>query len=527
MSAPEEESPTPPGDDGGPNPEDWHPLDRRTALVTAILLFAIFAGSSVLIVIPIWAQSDAGPAALAWCVAGTVLITAGSAVADHLRWRTTRYRLTDTRLEMHSGILFKRRRSLARERIRNVDLTANILLRAFGLVRLSIGTGEKVSESEGQSIVLDPVARAEGERLRTDLLRRAGPAADPADETALAVWSPRWIRYVPMSVFTLLIAAGAAGAVFQVAEWFGAPELPVAWARSLADRFGAWPALLGAIVVFVVAGAVGLTALGVESWWNYRLERADGALRVRRGLLTSRSTSFEESRVRGVELVEPLGIRLAGAARLDVLATGLRADAEKQDAATLVPGSPREVPLAVAERILGVPLPADLRPHPRAARNRRLFRAALVIVGLVAVVCVLVVAVRPTAFWTSVLIVAAVVGSVIAVAVAVDGARSLGHALTPDHLVARHGSIRRSTAALSRPGIIGWRIRQSVFQRRLGVLTVTATTAASRGRYSVVDVGSATGLGLADEAVPGLLRPFLMSAEPMGADTEGVGARGD
>ncbi|MBZ2194715.1 PH domain-containing protein [Occultella gossypii] len=525
MSATEEESPTPPGADGGPNPEDWHTLDPRTALVTAILLFAIFAGSSVLIVPPIWLQSDAGPAALAWCVAGTVLITVGSAVADHLRWRTTRYRLTDTRLEMHGGILFKRRRSLARERIRNVDLTANILLRAFGLVRLSVGTGEKVSESEGQSIVLDPISRAEGECLRTDLLRRAGAvAADPAAETALAVWSPRWVRYVPMSVFTLLIAAGAAGAVFQVAEWFGVPELPVEWARSLADRFGAWPALLGAIVVFVVAGAIGMTALGLESWWNYRLERGAGVLRVRRGLLTSRSTSFEESRVRGVELVEPLGIRLAGAARLDVLATGMRADAEKQEAATLVPGSPREVPLAVAERILGASLPTDLRPHPRAARDRRLFRAALVIVGLGAVVGVLVVAVRPTAFWTSVLIVAAVVGSVIAVAVAVDGARSLGHALTPDHLVARRGSVRRSTAALSRPGIIGWRIRQSVFQRRVGVLTVTATTAASRGRYSVVDVGSATGLDLADEAVPGLLRPFL---EPVGADAEGVGARGD
>lgn len=487
----------------------WLELSRSTVMVTTLLLVGVCLGTSALIVVPIWLGGDSGPVALIWCLGATIAVTVLGAVADRLRWRTTRYRLTGERLEMHSGILFKRQRSLARERIRNVDLTAHVLLRAFGLVRLSLGTGEKVSESAAQSIVLDPIPRADGERLRAELLRRgaAEPSADGPQ--VLARWTPAWIRYAPVSVFTLLFSAGAAGGIFQVAEWAGVPALPVQWAGEIADRIGAWPALLAAIVVFVLVGAVAMTALWVESWWNYRLERSDQALRVHRGLLTSRSISFETSRVRGVELVEPLGIRLAGAARLDVVATGLRADAEKQDSATLVPGASRAVPLQVAEQILGHALPDALRPHPPAARNRRLIRAAALIVGLVAVAVVLVLLVRPTAFWASVVVVAVLAGSVLTVAVALDSARNLGHELTSAHLLARRGSIRRATVALDRPGIIGWRVRQSIFQRRVGVLTVTATTAAGRGRYSLVDVATGPGLAIAEDAVPGLLTPFL------------------
>jgi len=48
-----------------------------------------------------------------------------------------------------------------------------------------------------------------------------------------------------------------------------------------------------------------------------------------------------------------------------------------------------------------------------------------------------------------------------------------------------------------------------VFQRRAGLATVLATTAAGAGAYAIRDVGTGTGLDAADDAVPGLLAPFL------------------
>jgi putative membrane protein len=58
-------------------------------------------------------------------------------------------------------------------------------------------------------------------------------------------------------------------------------------------------------------------------------------------------------------------------------------------------------------------------------------------------------------------------------------------------------------------GIIGWNLDRSFFQRRVGLSTLTATTAAGRQRYEVPDVDLHAALRLADEATPGLLTPFL------------------
>ena len=67
--------------------------------------------------------------------------------------------------------------------------------------------------------------------------------------------------------------------------------------------------------------------------------------------------------------------------------------------------------------------------------------------------------------------------------------------------------------ALQRAGVIGWTVRQSYFQRRAGLITLTAITAAGEGAYHVHDADLGEALTFAEQAVPGLLTPFL---EPPG-----------
>ncbi|MFJ2945278.1 PH domain-containing protein, partial [Streptomyces sp. NPDC087310] len=484
----------------------WRRLDRRTLLVTALVLAGVVLGAGLPTAVGMAGRMPPGEA-VAWVVAGAALLVVAGTGGEYVRWRRTRYRIGPERAELHTGLFLVKRRSLARERIRSVDLTAHPLLRILGLVKVRIGTGE---HSGGESTLeLDPVTRAEGERLRTELLDRTRGEPGTHPEGMLAVLDPGWLRYAPLSFVAPVLGGAAAGGLLQISEWFGAQTQVIDWVR---DRFENTP-LVWTILILVaaaaLAGIVGALGLWVEMWWNYRLEREPGGtLRVRRGLLTSRSVSIEERRLRGVELVEPLGVRLAGAARLDAIATGLTQDEEDEhaDNKALLPAAPRAVAHAVAARVLreavsptdpgdstdptgptGPKGPTDtdptgqarLTPHPRAARSRRLRRslaAALLPVALLAGLGLLLTDVLlPVAAACAVLLFPA------AVLLALDAYRNLGHALRGAYLVARSGTVRRSTVALQRTGVIGWTVRQSLFQRRAGLVTLTATTAAGEG----------------------------------------------
>jgi putative membrane protein len=97
----------------------------------------------------------------------------------------------------------------------------------------------------------------------------------------------------------------------------------------------------------------------------------------------------------------------------------------------------------------------------------------------------------------------------LAAALAADRYRSLGHLLTGGWLVTRTGSLVRRRSVLSTDGIIGWRIHQSWFQRRQGLVSLAATTAAGRQHYVAHDIPAAQALTLATAATTDLLTPFL------------------
>jgi putative membrane protein len=476
---------------------DWRRLDRRTLGVTAILMagVAVSAGTPIAI----------GTRSLWLLPAAALLVGAGVAV-EYVRWRHTRFRCTAERLEIEFRFAVHTRKSLPRERIRSADLTANPLHRAFGVAALSIGTGRQ------ERITLSPLARADAEALRTELLHR--PPEPSTQDGPLATLDPRWIRYAPVSFVAPTLGLAAFGSLFKVADWFGAGGGLLKW---LLDLFGDLPLAVGILLLPALAMVVGVTgAMGLftEMWWHYRLDREPGGtLRVRRGLLTTRSITIEERRLRGVELVEPLGARIAGAARVDAIATGMEQEDDKTESKTLLPAAPKAIAHDVAARVLGERLETvELVPHPVAARGRRLRWALLTALAPVLVLLVL------GALLTDVLLVLggalAVVALPVAVLLARDAYRGLGHGLRGRYLVTRAGSVRRSTAVLTRDGVIGWTVKQSVFQRRRGLATFTATTAAGSGAYAIRDAATDDGLEFAADAVPGVLTPFLERSAP-------------
>ena len=61
---------------------------------------------------------------------------------------------------------------------------------------------------------------------------------------------------------------------------------------------------------------------------------------------------------------------------------------------------------------------------------------------------------------------------------------------------------------LERRGVVGWTVRQSFFQRRAGLATVTVATGAGTGGYEAVDIDARDGVGLMVEVDPRRVGPL-------------------
>jgi putative membrane protein len=254
---------------------------------------------------------------------------------------------------------------------------------------------------------------------------------------------------------------------------------------------------------------------------------------VSRGLLSTRVTTIDTRRLRGAELSEPLLLRTVGGARCIAITTGLRVGhGAEHGGSLLLPPAPRLVARQVASAVLAtMPAPgtgeepgdagelaatreavtADLVAHGPAARRRRYVRALACACVVIAVAAITWAAGGLPAWGVLVTLVLLP----LAAALAADRYRSLGHLLTGGWLVTRTGSLVRRRSVLSTDGIIGWRIHQSWFQRRLGLVSLAATTAAGRQHYVAHDIPAAQALALATAATTDLLTPFL-TAETAG-----------
>ena len=354
----------------------WQRLDRRMLVVHPAVDLAKLV--PVLLVIAITGGSSDDR----WRLGGGIALGVAVLAFGISRWFTTSYRIGTDRVELRTGLLRRHHRSVHRDRIRTADLTANPAHRLFGLAVVRVGTGRREGGDDAE-LTLDAVRRVEAERLRALLLGEAPADADaPVPELARLRWT--WVRFAPLTFSAIAVVGVVWLGLFRLAEEFSL-RAPVT--ETLREGAGRAPVWLGAVALLATA-VFGAAVVFVEGWWGYRLTRADdGGLVLRRGLLTRRTLSLEGRRLRGVELDEPLLVRLGRGARPLALTTGLRADGQGEHVGAVGPAMPRRKAHQVAAGVLGVGeeegTRAPLVRHPRAAVVRRLTRG----VGPVLVVC--------------------------------------------------------------------------------------------------------------------------------------------
>jgi putative membrane protein len=472
------------------------PAGRRTSAWVLLLHTITFkqARGLVPVVLAVAAGRGLGDGP-ATVVALAVGITALSLLWAAISWWRFSYADGDTSVVVTRGLVSRSVRTVPIDRIRGVEVEAPALHRLFGLVRVRIDAAAGSVVGGDGELVVDGISRAEGDRLRGRLLARrvpVGPAAGPDDATPAAEpeeeftrFDPRWLRYAPLVGGYLAVPLAAVGALFRVLDevpdrWrpeFGEPDLP---AGTVVVLF----ALAG--VLLVVGSVVGCAAVN----WGFRLVRRGGSLIAVRGLVTRRHTELEIDRIRGWSVSAGLGMRLAGAARVSALVTGL-GDAARRG--QLLPLGPRPAAWSLASRL--VDDPGTLRGHPQAARRRSVVRACTLGVLVLLAGAVL----TPLLGWWQLL---AAGGVLTALGVPLGRARyaALGHAAGPRSFAVRSGWLVQEHTVLQRRAVVGWQVRQSVLQRRAGLVTVQACVGAGRGGYAAVDMAAAEAAAFARAA---------------------------
>jgi putative membrane protein len=495
---------------------DWRRLSVRVVAVDLLrLVISAVPGYAGVVLL-----NDDGPV---WPLVIASAVGALGALADFLRWVSSRYRVTGERVEMRSGLVVRRHRSVSRDRIRSVDSSARLLQRLMGVRVVHVGSGEP-----GTSFKLDALDRASAALLQRELRTVPAPAAADPDsatvsvvgetETVIARLRRPWIFYNALKLWAPLAVAGPLFGAYWFLRPFGVDLLDAA--RGLIDR-GAlgwfWTVVVGLAVAYplgVVAVAISFAAEN----WRFELARTGTppatALVTRRGLFSVRSVQRDDQRMRGLAFKEPLALRWLRLTETRVLTTGLGQTGGETPGATVLPRIPLADARALAPAILpdgSRPLQAPLHRHPRGALTRRLFAAVLAPAVAAGSLWVLArTGAIPAGWWWWLPMTALPLTLVLAVV----AYRALGHAVSGPYLVVRSGALNRDTVALQSRAVIGWTVEQSLLQRRGHRMTVGIATAAGEQHYTVPDAGVDQALAFVSAATPELAARFLVPATP-------------
>ncbi|MCG7596624.1 PH domain-containing protein [Mycobacterium sp. PSTR-4-N] len=442
-----------------------------------------------------------------WTLGGVLLVVGYGAA----RWFTTTYRIGADDIRLRSGVLRRTVLSLPRNRIRSVSTDARPLHRLLGLTVVQVSTGRQAGGDT--TFALDALPADDVPRLRAMLLAGSSVPSerqgDGGSGQVLARWQPSWLRYSPLTATGVVMIAAGLGLLAQTGALAALSDSAVARAgEGAAQTLGTVGTVAAVALLLLVASVVVAVTRSLLTFGNLELRRDADVLHLSHGLLRVREHTFDMRRLRGGTLRQPLLVRWLGGARLDAVMTGVGGAGE---ASQLLPPCPRATAESVLTQLIDAPeaVRGPLTRHGPAATRRRWTRA-LAAPAALALALTVTAAGWGVPLWTWPVLAAATAACAW---LAADRSSALGHRVGDGWLVSQAGSVLRHRDCVAAAGVVAWTVRQTLPQRRAGVATVIAATAAGEKRYEIVDVPVAAAWSIAAATSPWLAAVAWAGAE--------------
>ncbi|MFC0674081.1 PH domain-containing protein [Brachybacterium hainanense] len=385
-----------------------------------------------------------------------VVIVVSIAVSA-LSWRFLTYAITPEGVLLRSGVLTRTRRFAPREKIDSVSVERPLSARVLGLAKVRV----EIAGGGESHLDIAYVRSADAERMREEILvaaRAADPEAapplpdvDPAAPGREAPGAPAWdavlldgvsdgerISQVPTA---RLLHSMIRDVSFLIGAFFLLVGMIVAVALLLWDRGPG----MGAIIAMVPALiAVPKLVFGrIEAGWGFVSRITDRGLRLRRGLLNTRTDNVPSGRIQELALSQPALWRSRRWARATVTVAGID-DSDTEGSLTVLPvGTPEELRLTLGHLLppLGTADDDATLAHLLTARARD-------IDGM-----------RPPRRWQWI------------------ARRTEVVVLLPGYVVRRSGILTRTVQLVARDRIQGITVSEGPIERRCGLLSLAVPVA--------------------------------------------------
>ena len=391
------------------------------------------------------------------------------------RYLSFRYRLTPDGVEFREGIFTRRQRNIAVARISHINTHQNALARLIGVVRLDIETEGGGAEETSFGALSIPAAEE---------IRRHIGSVESLPKSEHTLYSASLRDRALAGATTLQVGAVVAMAVFawRFSRRLGGDENPAGGEpRAFSDSMSTWfdellasisasPALTLLSIALLLLGIWGFSiVLSLVRYYGFRISESGDELQLQSGVLSRSRTVIARDRTQAVEIRANLVRNLLGFVQVAIVAAG----SHMRDRAR----SRVFIPITSVDRTsryLNALWPQtgddpDWQPIHPYYRSQYINRRLILLLAS-PLTALLVVPMNLAAIAALTLLCLA---SVLVIwQTAQPGFARTGFALSDGYLHVRRGAVspRRWIVALSR--IQAVILRQTVFQRRHGVMNV-------------------------------------------------------
>ncbi|WP_082177566.1 PH domain-containing protein [Arthrobacter sp. RIT-PI-e] len=279
---------------------------------------------------------------------GVVLLIAG---AFFVSWYFTRYQVTAEHVRVHSGVLFRQQRQARLDRVQAIDIVQPFLARIFGLAELKF----EVADAGESAVRLAFLRIGQARQLRATILARAaGVTEDPerpgdvpeAPEREVVAVPPGRVIGATLLSGTSIALVLAAAAVVALGIGFDTPVIITSF-------------------IPIGIGVIGAYWSSLNTGYNFRAATSPDGIRIRYGLLDTRSQTVPPGRVQALGISQSPLWRLRGWYRVtvNVAGYGVSSSTEGQARATLLPVGTRDEVLQILALVLpdpGTPRPVEV-----------------------------------------------------------------------------------------------------------------------------------------------------------------------